>query len=98
MLHSLIAISAIALHLASLLQLIRHIRQSQATPTPAILRHLTLLALIAQSAFLHVNLFKDQILHLNFYTVSPLICFVMGAVLLASLYKRQPIETLLVAF
>src|SRR5690606_33749127 len=78
--------------------LVRHIRQSLSTPAPALLRHVTLLALIAHSAFLQVSLFKDQMLHLNFYTVSPLICFVMGAVLLASLYKRQAIETLLVVF
>lgn len=98
MLQSLIAIVAIALYLASLLLLVHHLRSSQALPPPSLFRWLMLLALLCHSAFLHVSLFNGQLLHLNFYTVSPLIFFVIGAVLWASLLKRQPIENLLLAF
>lgn len=98
MLQSLIAITAIVLHLASMLVLIQHLRRASTQAAPAILRHLTLLALISLSAFLQVSLFKDQQLHLNFYNALPLISFVIGAILLASLYKRQPIENILVPF
>lgn len=98
MLQSLIAITAIALYLAGSLLLIQHLRSTYALPPPPAFRWITLLALVSHSAFLHVSLFKDQLLHLNFYTVSPLIFFVIGAVLWASLLKRQPIENLLLAF
>lgn len=98
MLLPIIATITILLYTSSTLLLIRHVRRSFASAPAAIFRQLILLALISHSAFLNVSLFKDQLLHLNFFTVPPLIFFIIIAILLAALYKRQPIENLLMAF
>src|SRR5690554_1246076 len=98
MLHSVIATITILLYCLSALLLAMHVRGTLTMPPPPIFRQLILLALISHSAFLNVSLFKDQLLHLNFFTVPPLIFFIIVAILWAALHKRQPIENLLLVF
>lgn len=92
---SLIAIATIGLYLASFVLLLRKTRQHGAI-TPFLTTMLAGMALHA--AFLHFSIFRFQHLHLNFYSVSPLIFFVIAIISLVSLLRRQPTDNLLLFY
>lgn len=92
MLHSFVAISAITFYLLAAFSLLQHLRLTTRSALPKLFLASMVLALLSHIATLHLGLFKDHLLHLNFYNVSPLIFFVVNAVLMASLYKRLAVE------
>ena len=92
---SLIAIITIVLYMACLVSLVRHVKKQQPKVLPGAFFALMAVTLTSHSAFLHVSIFRDQMLHLNFFSVSPLIFFVITVISLATLLKKQPIENLM---
>lgn len=93
--HTFITLSTLCLYFACTAWLTFHVRKKALIPTPLAFHSLVLLTLLAHSAFLNISLFKNHILHLNFFTVSPLIFFIVVAVLWLSLLNRQPTENIL---
>lgn len=95
MLHSVIAVVDVGLYLLASILLAKQIHaKNQQTLSKAFVASL-LLAVIMHGATMHFSLFKDGLFHLNFFNVSPLILFVVVAVLLPPLFKRVPVDSIL---
>lgn len=95
-LQSLIAITSIVLYLASFALLLR--RMQRGDRQRMFFALLMLAGMLFHAAFLHLTVFRFQYLHLDFFSVSPLIFLVIGITTVISLLRRQPTENLLLLY
>lgn len=95
MLHPIIAVFDVLLYLLATALLARQVRaRGQQSLSKAFLLAL-FAAMILHCLTMHLSLFKGQLFHLNFFNISPLILFVAVAILLPPLFKRLPVENIL---
>lgn len=95
MLHSIVAVFDIALYLIASALLVRQVRARDRLLISKSFMTALLAAMLLHCVTMHLSLFKDGQFHLSFFNISPLIFFIAVAVLLPPLFKRLPVENIL---
>lgn len=95
MLHSIVAVIDVVLYLIASALLARQVRARERLLISKAFISALLAALLLHCVTMHLSLFKDGLFHLSFFNISPLIFFIVVAILLPPLFKRLPVENIL---